>query len=623
MADESTPPTGTPMVPIPDPQPSRRADARLAALFPEPDSIDAHPNRRRRRTAAIACVVVVALLVAALGISAAFGSSGSEYRTAVAGPQQVDSVLTGVATIEPVAQAAVAFPVSGTVASVNVKVGDPVTAGGVLASLDAQSLEQALHTKEASLAQAQLTLEKALSGQSVGGVGSSGSGSGSSSFGASSPGATASAYRTGPTASAVLTAFTPPSTTTPAATPGSDPVLAADQQAVLAAQQRVDAAMHDADAAVSAVGVACAAFLGASAPAASASPPAAITTPDPTACQHAITAAQSAQQALAAAQKDLAAASSALDAALAQRAATPPTTTVPASGTPAAGGPGAGGATGATGANGSGGASTTGASRTGSTSGSSPTAADLVADQASVDAATYAVSAAQQAVDAAVIASPLAGTVVGVNMNVGDRVSANSSTEDVVVAGTGGYEISTSISVDNLPSVSVGQPATVVPDGLHHDLTGKVVAIGVVPASTSATATLYHVIVGLTNPNVSLHDGATGTVSIVTKHARAALAVPTSAVTTTRNRHVVTVLRSGSPTVVAVQTGVTGSQWTEITSGLRSGDEVVLADASAPLPGSATASTGSTTGITNRFGGAGGTGGFGGGFRGTGGGARG
>jgi multidrug efflux pump subunit AcrA (membrane-fusion protein) len=182
----------------------------------------------------------------------------------------------------------------------------------------------------------------------------------------------------------------------------------------------------------------------------------------------------------------------------------------------------------------------------------------------------------------------------------------------VVVEGQGGYEIATSVSVDNIPSVSVGQDATVTPDGSHQTLTGKVVAISLVPATTTTTSTLYHVIVGLTNPGASLHDGATGTVAILTKHTRAALAVPTSAVTTTRNRHTVTVLENGTPTVVPVQVGAIGATWTEIKSGLSAGQQVVLADVFAPLPGSATASSSSTTG-TSPFGGAGRFGGLGGG----------
>jgi multidrug efflux pump subunit AcrA (membrane-fusion protein) len=580
------------------------ADKRLAALFPEEHASTAQPRWRRRSTLLVALAVVAALVVGGVVATSAFGSSGSSYRTATAGPEQVDSVLTGVATIEPVAQATVAFPVAGTVASVNVTVGDQVAAGGVLASLDPHALTETLHTRQATLAQAQLNLSKALSGQSVAspssGAGSGGAGAG----GATSSGAaTTSALVTGsPTADRiVLTAATPP-----------DPALAAAQRAVLGAQHDVDTAMTAANTAIAAEGTACAAFVATTGGSAAAPPPSPPSVPDATACQQAINDVLAAQKALAHAQTTLQAASTALDTLLAQRAATPPTTTP----TPSGGGSGAGGS--AAGGTAASGAGATGASRSTASGGSSPSAADLVAYQASVDAAAASVAAAQQAVDSATIASPLAGSVVGVTLHVGDTVTANSSTADIVVQGAGGYEVSTAVSVDNIPSVSVGQAATVVPDGLHRSLTGRVVAISLVPASTSSSSTLYRVMVGLTNPGAPLHNGATGTVAVVTKQARAALAVPTSAVTATRNRHTVTVLEGGSPTVVLVQVGVIGSTWTEIKSGLTAGQEVVLADVSAPLPDSATASTNSTQGTT-RTGGFGGFGGFPGGTGGSGG----
>jgi hypothetical protein len=107
-------------------------------------------------------------------------------------------------------------------------------------------------------------------------------------------------------------------------------------------------------------------------------------------------------------------------------------------------------------------------------------------------------------------------------------------------------------------------------------------------------------------------------VAIVTKHAHAALAVPTSAVITAGTRHFVRVLAGGSPTETAVSVGVVGDQWTEITSGLHQGQQVVLADVSAALPNSATASTNGTN-TTSPFGGLGGFGRLGG--AGTGGGA--
>jgi multidrug efflux pump subunit AcrA (membrane-fusion protein) len=147
----------------------------------------------------------------------------------------------------------------------------------------------------------------------------------------------------------------------------------------------------------------------------------------------------------------------------------------------------------------------------------------------------------------------------------------------------------------------VGQSVTVIPDGMKRKLDGKVAFISVVPhadSSGTSTTTSYLVIIGLETSTAKLKNGATATVAIVTDNAKAALAVPTSAVTTRGTRHTVEVVDGDSTKTVAVNVGAVGSTWTEITSGLSAGDEVVLADLSQALPGSASDSSS----VTNQFG---------------------
>jgi hypothetical protein len=54
------------------------------------------------------------------------------------------------------------------------------------------------------------------------------------------------------------------------------------------------------------------------------------------------------------------------------------------------------------------------------------------------------------------------------------------------------------------------------------------------------------------------------------------LLVPNRAVTSTNNRHIVYVLKNGTPTPVEVQVGASSDTATEIVSGLKAGDTVVL-----------------------------------------------
>src|SRR5262249_47271145 len=188
------------------------------------------------------------------------------------------------------------------------------------------------------------------------------------------------------------------------------------------------------------------------------------------------------------------------------------------------------------------------------------------------------------------------GTVASVSLTPGQQVSANSTTATAVVVGTGGYEVATSVSVNDIESVKIGQSATVVADGTNTPLTAKVVSIGVSP-SASGNTTTYPVVLGLTTTTSGLRNGASAATSIEIAHANAsALIVPTSAVHTLNNFHFVTVLQGHTTSNVRVEVGVVGPENTQITSGLQAGQVVVLADLKQAVPSS---------NIANRFGGGG------------------
>ncbi len=561
-------PIAQPGPPIGPQSPTPAAD-RLAKLFPDAAAPAASWWHRRRT--AIVVVLVIALVASGVLAAQAFGASGPSYVTATVATHDVDSLLNGVAVVEPVSQASVAFPAAGTVAAVDVKLGDSVTVGQPLASLDPQALQQSLHEKQATLAQAQLTLEKALAGESVGGIGTGSNGTGRDNGSSNASNASAAPADAANGTMAVLTAMSMPSS--------NSPDIAKAQQDVLAAQQQVDAAVHTATQALdSATTICAAAGVGSGSP----------STPTPaqlTACQTAMQQVLSAQSAVSRAQQQLVAASTALDALLAQQASTPATTP---STTPSSGSQGGSRAGSGDGSSGSGSASPSGNGSGAATS--SPSASDLAAYQKAVDAAVADVAVAEQAIAQATIVSPISGTVQAVNLAVGDTVTAGSTTANIVVVGAGGFEVTTTVSVDQVPQVKVGQRATFVPDGSKRALGGKVASIALAP-TTSSGATSYHVVVGLDDPDASLHNGSTGSVAIVTKSSRSALAIPTSAVTAIGTRHTVTVLDGDTPTRALVQVGVVGDTWTEITGGVHAGQTVVLADRDEPLPGSATSSS--------------------------------
>jgi HlyD family secretion protein len=542
-------------------------------------------SRARRRIVAGGAGLCV-VLVAATSVVAADDDPAAGLRTSEVTTRSVDQVLEGVATVEPVSQASVAFPVAGTVESVSVSVGEEVTTGQELAHLSTTDLERDLREADAQLDQADLTLERALNGESVGG-GAGGTGAeGGAEGGAMPTGGQSSAETTATAVNASWSTESSVQAVQVAAGP-SDADISAAQQAVLAAQQQVDAAQATADAAVANAASLCAAVATADADGFQAALDA---------CSGALTAATSAQQSVTAAQQQVDSAAAALDALLDQRAAalaeqTPSTTTPQAEGGDQAA-PSTGGS----------GMPDSGSGALGATS-SGVSSAQLIALQQDLDVAVLGVFAAQQALEQATIVSPVDGTIAAVQMAAGDEVEAASATANILVVTDSGFEVTFSVSVDDLTDVEVGQQAEVLPDGHRDPLEGEVVAIGQ-PGEGSS----YPVTVGLSGDTSSLGNGSVASVEVVTSAADETLAVPTSAVLVEGDRSTVQVVDGDEVRDIEVETGAVGSTWVEILDGLEAGQEVVLADLDEPLPGTATDVE--STNQSNTFGGGAGGGGL-------------
>ena len=153
-------------VPVPDPtaavsvgQGSPPAEVAVAAdkVAERPTSMPAH----RTSGSAISPfrVVVVVVLVAAGLISWQLTRpSGAAYRVASVSTGTAVASLSSVGTVTPVNQASLSFDVAGTVSAVDVAVGQQVTAGETVASLDSTPLQNTVISDQASLASAQATL---------------------------------------------------------------------------------------------------------------------------------------------------------------------------------------------------------------------------------------------------------------------------------------------------------------------------------------------------------------------------------------------------------------------------------------------------------------------------------
>ena len=545
---------------------------------------------------AIALVVVAA--GSAVGV-AATGERGPSRRVATVGLASVTETVESSGTITSSLKLTPSFSTSGTVKSVDVKVGDRVRKGQVLATLDTTSLEASVASAKAALASAKQQLEADKTGQT------SSSNSPTSNFVSALVSQTADTGDLSKLIQQVEAAQT---------------VVIAAQQHVDAAQTAVDAAQQTIDADVShntelrdAQQTACASS-GNSSP--TPSGPTSVSTN----CASAMSAYQSSADTLAAdvatldariATQDgyltsLARVLSALNklvdqlqSAAAGSTSTGPTTTPSPSASPTAA------PTGSTPNRPSGNAPSRGSTPSGSvpsrgstasrpsdtspsgssTSSSQPaSAAQLAADQAAIDAATAQLKSAEQNLTAATLKSPASGKVAAVGLTAG----ASSSGKSITIVGTGIEGVNATVPLAQVDRVKVGQPVSVAADGVTRPLHGTVESVGLL-SSSSGSSTTFPVTIRLDPDSPHRYDGSGAEVVITTGTATNVIAVPNSAIhSAAGGGHTVTVLAHGKTTTVPVTLGIVGADLTQVKSGLKVGQQVVLADLGRSLPSSST-----------------------------------
>jgi RND family efflux transporter MFP subunit len=166
----------------------------------------------------------------------------------------------------------------------------------------------------------------------------------------------------------------------------------------------------------------------------------------------------------------------------------------------------------------------------------------------------------------------LRASMDGIVASIGD-----STTPDfITLAQLERMKMQVSLSESDVTDVKVGQPATVsvnaVPD---EKLAGRVTHIGLL-SSTSNDVVSYPVTIVVKQRAAGIRPGMTATAEVVIAQVQGVVTVPSRAVSGT----FVTVKQGGKDVRKQVTTGLVGDSTTEIVSGLRPGDQVVLPSAS-------------------------------------------
>jgi multidrug efflux pump subunit AcrA (membrane-fusion protein) len=286
-------------------------------------------------------------------------------------------------------------------------------------------------------------------------------------------------------------------------------------------------------------------------------------------------------------------------------------------------------------------------------------ATQTAADQAALTAANNQLSSAQSQTAEATMKSPIDGVVATVNLVKGQTVSASSSsgssatsgastsggtgtgtgagsggaagtgagtsstsssttTAQILVISTNSWIANATVDATSVGLISKDDQAQLTVTGSTATVYGTVSSIGLVSSSTSTTAS-YPVVVAVTGSPSGLHDGAGVTAALIYKQLNDVVVVPSTALhRTSSGSTYVEQITNGKTVQTTVKVGVASTGQTQITSGLKAGDQIVV-----PVLPTNTRRPG-TTGTTNGGGAPGGGfpgGGFpGGGFPGGGGG---
>lgn len=507
---------------------------------------------------AVAAVTLAVLGVTQIGAPTSSARTSTQIVTAENGV--VQSTVSGTGSVEAGADVNVNFQTSGTLKTVNVKAGQHVTKGQLLATLDSTSAQLSLDQAEQSLTAAQDQLSTAESGSTSTSTSttstaslntSSGSGTGTTEF--------VSATKTTPTTSPTTT--TPTTTTTHTTTPTTTTAPTATSPATTPSTAAAPSAGGGSGGSGSAGS-------GSSSTGSTTSPAGSIASAQ-AAVYSAEASVQSAKTALANTKLY-----APITGTIVSLASLSPGNSVSAGSTGSA-------STSSTSSNGSSSASTTGG--TGGTT-----------------------------------AGTLGGSTSSSSSTSGGSTSTSSSSPFAEIVNTSTMSMPVALSESDISKVKAGQSANVTLAALTGvQLAAHVSAISTVGTSSNGVVS-YNATLTLDQSNSQVKPGMSASALIIIAQAQG-VNVPNSAITGTGSVATVTLDKNGKKTQQQVAIGLRGTSRTQIVSGLSAGDQLAVTTTLPPLTSgtSTTPSTGSGTlgGTSVRPGGfgGGGGGGFGGG----------
>ncbi|GAA0933219.1 hypothetical protein [Pseudonocardia zijingensis] len=241
--------------------------------------------------------------------------------------------------------------------------------------------------------------------------------------------------------------------------------------------------------------------------------------------------------------------------------------------------------------------------------------ADIEVRRAQLRNAQAAVRVAQQDVDNTVLYAPVAGVVSEINGRVGEFVGEATGTtpvapgstatlpesNDISASGDGGgggtggplmvlnnvdsFQLVVPFEESDAARVAVNQQVEVTVDAIP-DLRAQATVLALAPTGTPSSGIVeYNATIVLREGDARLRDGQTALADVITESVDNVLRVPSAAVRREGASTLVDVRGpDGQPVPTPFEPGAAGDEYTQVLSGLREGQELLLPQATTPAP---------------------------------------
>ncbi len=204
-----------------------------------------------------------------------------------------------------------------------------------------------------------------------------------------------------------------------------------------------------------------------------------------------------------------------------------------------------------------------------------PSDAERRAAEISVAQARLDLEEAQADLAQAQLRAPIDGSVLSVDVEVGERVSAGLSA--VTLADLNALELTVNVAEVDIGKIYLDQPAEITVDALPDKAFSGTVA-RIAPSSASESGVVnYPVTIQLTDTDLSgVRPGMTAVADILGDELADSWLVPTTAVREGEGGSMVMILRDGQPTRITVTVQGSQGEWTVVQSNeLQPGDEAI------------------------------------------------